>query len=331
MKKLLLTLLAATILICSCTAEKGKEFEEVEKIDLEVSDYVETDEPEIKEDAPTEIEKEETPTEVKKEETSTKVQKEKTPQAVKEPETKTEVKTEAPKEIPKTEAPVEKEPPKATETQKTDYTKISLSGKIICIDAAHGTFSQNKQEAIAPGMSLLKDGFKEGTKGAYITEDIVTLAVANILKEKLEVKGATVIMPRTTSETTLSNVDRAIFANDNNADICIKLHADGTAEGGTGMTMLVPGSKYISDKNLISKSKLLGKTVLNGAVAKTGATKRGVYTSNSMSGFNWSKIPVVLLEMGYLTNPQDEAKLSDSNYQALIADGIVEGILEFYK
>ncbi len=322
MKKLLLTLLAVTMLICSCWAEKGKEFEEVEKIDLEVSDYVETDEPEIKE---------ETPTEVEKEEISTEVEKEEIPQDVKEPDEKTEVKTETPKETPKVETPATKEPPKVQETPKTDYSKISLTGKTICIDAAHGTFTENKQEGIAPGMSLLKDGFKEGTKGANITEDEITLAVANVLKEKLEAKGATVIMTRTTNETTLSNADRAKFANENNADICIKLHADGTQEGGTGMTMLIPGNKYITDKNLISKSKLLGKTVLNGAVAKTGAAKRGVYTNNEMAGFNWSKIPVVLLEMGYLTNPQDEAKLSDTNYQALIADGIVEGILEFYK
>lgn len=310
MKKLLLALLTVTMLICSCATEKGKEFEEVEKIDLEVSDYVETDEPQVKEEPLTEPEI-----------------KEEAPQDVKEPEEKAEVKT----ETPKSEPPVQKEPPKVQETPKTDYTKISLTGKTICIDAAHGIFTENKQEAIAPGMSLLKDGFKEGTKGANITEDEITLAVANVLKEKLEAKGATVIMTRTTNETTLSNADRANFANDNNADICIKLHADGTKEGGTGMTMLIPGNKYITDKNLVSKSKLLGKTVLNGAIAKTGAAKRGVYTTNEMAGFNWSKIPVVLLEMGYLTNPQDEAKLSDANYQALIADGIVEGILEFYK
>ncbi|MBR3791587.1 MAG: N-acetylmuramoyl-L-alanine amidase, partial [Clostridia bacterium] len=276
--------------------------------------YVETDEPETKEETPTEPEI-----------------KEEAPQDVKEPETSTEVKTETPKKTPKSEPTVQKEPPKVQETPKTDYTKISLTGKTICIDAAHGIFTENKQEAIAPGMSLLKDGFKEGTKGANITEDEITLAVANVLKEKLEAKGATVIMTRTTNGTTLSNADRANFANDNNADICIKLHADGTQEGGTGMTMLIPGNKYITDKNLVSKSKLLGKTVLNGAIAKTGAAKRGVYTTNEMAGFNWSKIPVVLLEMGYLTNPQDEAKLSDANYQALIADGIVEGILEFYK
>lgn len=314
MKKLLLALLTVTMLICSCATEKDKEFEEVEKIDLEVSDYVETDEPQVKEEPLTEPEI-----------------KEEAPQDVKEPETSTEVKTETPKETPKSEPTVQKEPPKVSETPKTDYTKISLTGKTICIDAAHGTFTENKQEAIAPGMSLLKDGFKEGTKGANITEDEITLAVANVLKTKLEAKGATVIMTRTTNETTLSNADRANFANDNNADICIKLHADGTKEGGTGMTMLIPGNKYITDKNLISKSKLLGKTVLNGAIAKTGAAKRGVYANNEMAGFNWSKIPVVLLEMGYLTNPQDEAKLSDANYQALIADGIVEGILEFYK
>lgn len=323
MKNLLLVMLASVILLAGCVAKVDEKFVEFEKVDVEVSDYVETDEI-VKEDIVNDAEK----TEENKDnitEEAPKVQ-EKTEE--KPPVTKVEEKNE--------QKPVEKETVKETpkqpvKTEKVDYSKIDLSGKTICIDAAHGIFTENKQEGIAPGLSLLKDGFKEGTKGANITEDEITLAVANVLKQKLEAKGAIVLMTRTDQNASLSNVERAEFANNNGADICIKLHADGNKEGGSGMTMLVPGNKYISDKNLIANSKRLGQTVLNGAIAKTGAIKRGVYTTSEMSGFNWSKIPVIVLEMGFLTNPQDEAKLSDSNYQSLIADGIVEGILEYYR
>lgn len=317
MKKLLLVMLTASVLLTGCVAKLNGDFEEIERVDVEVSDYVDNNEESTQTNEVLE--------ETKQEETKQEEQKAPEKEVVTEekaPEIKPEVKEE--KKVDET----PKQPPKQ---EKVDYTQITLEGKTICIDAAHGTFTENKQEGIAPGLSLLKDGFKEGTKGANVTEDEITLLVANVLKEKLEAKGATVLMTRTDALATLSNVERAEFANNNGADICIKLHADGTDEGGSGMTMLVPGGTYISDKTLLSKSKLLGKTILNGAVAKTGARNNGVYTNSGMTGFNWSKIPVVLLEMGYLTNPQDEAKLSDANYQALIADGIVEGILEYYR
>ena len=324
MKNLLLVMLASAILLTGCVAKVDEKFVEFEKVDVEVSDYVETDEI-VKEDIVDDAEK----TEENKDnitEESPKVQEK--AEEEKPPVTKVEEKSEQ-KTVEK--EPVKETPKQPVKTEKVDYSKINLNGKIICIDAAHGIFTENKQEGIAPGLSLLKDGFKEGTKGANITEDEITLAVANVLKQKLEAKGATVLMTRTDQNASLSNVERAEFANNNGADICIKLHADGNKEGGSGMTMLVPGNKYISDKNLLVNSKRLGQTVLNGAIAKTGAIKRGVYTTSEMTGFNWSKIPVIVLEMGFLTNPQDEAKLSDANYQSLIADGIVEGILEYYR
>ena len=311
MKKLLLVMLTASVLLTGCVSKLNGDFEEIERVDVEVSDYVDNNEDATETNEVLEETKEEQKAPEKEVVKQEKV-----------PEIKPEVKEE--KKVDKT----PKQPPKQ---EKVDYTQITLEGKTICIDAAHGTFAENKQEGIAPGLSLLKDGFKEGTKGANVTEDEITLLVANVLKEKLQAKGATVLMTRTDANATLSNVERAEFANNNGADICIKLHADGTDQGGSGMTMLVPGGTYISDKTLLSKSKLLGKTILNGAVAKTGAKNNGVYTNSNMTGFNWSKIPVVLLEMGYLTNPGDEAKLSDANYQVLIADGIVEGILEYYR
>lgn len=335
MKKILAVMIASAMLFAGCTSKKEKEYEEIEKIDVAVSDYVEeepnepvVEEPEeqVNAEAP---KQEEQPavTEEKKEEPTQKEQSENKEQ----PQTNTAPKQEKKSEEKGTVKVEEKAPSSPQNSTPTNYSAASLSGKVICVDAAHGIFAQNFKENIAPGVNVWKDGFKEGTRGSMTTEDDVTLGVALLLKEKLEAKGATVLMTRTDASTDLSNATRAKFANNNSADICIKLHADATQEGGSGMTALVPGNKYIKNKTMLSKSKILGKAVLNGAVSKTGAARRGVYQTSEMAGFNWSKIPVMILELGYMTNVQDEIKLSDYNYRSQIADGIVEGIIEYYK
>lgn len=214
----------------------------------------------------------------------------------------------------------------ASQEEKTD-----LTGKIICIDPGHGSFTEYKTEKIAPNSSTKKAAYKAGTKGKNSIEDTVTLAVGMILKEKLESLGATVIMTRTNEASTMSNIERAQFANTNKADIAIKLHADGTQEGGSGMTMLVPGSGYIKDKQMLANSKRLGKAILRNAVKTTGARNRGTYTNSGMTGFNWSEVPVVLFEMGFMTNRNDEKKLNDAEYQNKIAEGIKSGVIEYFK
>lgn len=331
MKKILAVTIAAAMLFVGCTSKKEKNYEEIEKIDVAVSDYVEgeTDKP-SEEETEKKVNEEATQ---KEEQTGAAEEKKEDP-----------VKQEQPKEEKQPQAnaiPKQEEEGTTQIEEKTqnvvqnstpaDYSSASLSGKVICVDAAHGAFVNNVKENIAPGVNVWKDGFKEGTRGSMLTEDEITLGVAQLLKEKLEARGATVLMTRTDATTDLSNATRAEFANNNGADICIKLHADSTQEGGSGMTALVPGSKYINNKTMLSQSKLLGKAVLNGATAKTGAVRRGIYTTSEMAGFNWSKIPVMILELGYMTNVQDEMKLSDYSYRSQLADGIVEGIIEYYK
>lgn len=48
-----------------------------------------------------------------------------------------------------------------------------------------------------------------------------------------------------------------------------------------------------------------------------------------MSGINWCQVPVTIVEMGFLSNVDEEQKLIDSSYQDKIAKGIVLGINEF--
>lgn len=343
MKKLLILMMTALVL-CGCTngtqvAENPQDpdFTEIETVEVEVSDFVETEETNTPEETKqTEGEKNETIT-TQPQEKPTEEKPAPKPAEKSEP-TKKPTTTQAPAKTP-AKKPQPAKPQNQEKLAQTDSDKISdapfvtvdLSGKIICIDAGHGSFSQSNNEKIAPNSDTTKPGHTKGTVGAVTTEDAVALAVANKLKVKLEENGATVLMTRADENATMSNIQRAEYANSNNAQIVVKLHADGTKEGGSGMTMLVPGNRYIKDTAMLDNSKKLGKAILKYAVNETGAANRGTYTDNLMSGFNWSKVPVVLFEMGFMTNKDDEAKLNDAEYQNKIAEGILKGIMEYYR
>lgn len=207
-----------------------------------------------------------------------------------------------------------------------------LFGKIICIDPGHGKFSKNFKEKIAPNSNITKAAFVSGAMGTKFSEAEINLMISKKLEIKLMSYGAKVIVTRDNENATMSNIRRAQFANENNANMAIRLHADGSDNKSIrGMSMLIPGNKFIEDKDLLDKSKKLGELVLKHTVNETKAKNRGVVVRNDMTGFNWSEVPVILFEMGFMSNAEDESLLGSSEYQEKIVDGIINGILEYYR
>ncbi|MGM9933770.1 MAG: N-acetylmuramoyl-L-alanine amidase, partial [Clostridium sp.] len=49
---------------------------------------------------------------------------------------------------------------------------------------------------------------------------------------------------------------------------------------------------------------------------------------DDMTGFNWSKVPVILVEMGFMSNPEEDKLLSDEGYQNKLAQGLCNGIVK---
>ena len=206
-----------------------------------------------------------------------------------------------------------------------------LKEKIICVDAGHGITKNNKQEPVAPNSKEMKPAHVSGTKGSKLTEEQLNLIVALKLKDALEMQGAKVVMTRNTAECNLSNVDRAKLATDESADITIRIHADGGSDSGvSGMSILVPSSKHIKDEYMINNSRKAGNLILEETIKVTGAKNKGIIERSDMTGFNWSTIPVILIEMGFMSNPEEDRRLSSDDYQNKIVDGIKFGLLKYF-
>lgn len=209
---------------------------------------------------------------------------------------------------------------------------LEMDGFSLCIDAGHGISDDKRKEAIAPNSDKTKPAFVSGTRGLNQTEEELNLIVAKKLEKALKELGADIHMTRNEAATNMSNIDRAVFANDLNVDLVIRIHADGSSDpAAKGISMLVPKNDHIQNEELVRESLRAGEIVLAQVVEKTGGRSRGIIKHSEMTGFNWSKRPVILLEMGFMTNPEEDKLMESDEYQEKIVEGIVEGIREYRK
>lgn len=214
--------------------------------------------------------------------------------------------------------------------------KSTLEGLTICIDPGHGKLTKKvkKTEPVAPGSQIMKAATAGGTVGIItkITEESLNLSVSLKLKKALAEKGAKIVMVRENNVCNMTNVERTEFWNSSGADLTIRIHANGSIDKNVaGVLMMVPGNKYIKDKDLLEKSALAGKYIMEAVLKNTKAKSKGTVKSTDLTGFNWSQIPVVLLEMGFMTNPDEDRILNTDDYQNKIVSGIVEGVENYHK
>jgi N-acetylmuramoyl-L-alanine amidase len=199
---------------------------------------------------------------------------------------------------------------------------------LICIDPGHGTIPAigRQTEPIGPGSSQLKIKDGGGTAG----EAPVALAIALKTRALLKGDGYRVAMTRTGRTYAGGNIERARFCNVRHAALMIRIHADGSTDRSLhGVKTLVPALHRGWTDDIYASSARAARKVQSAVVRQTRAVDLGLVQRSDLTGFNWANVPAVLVECGFMTNP-DEARLLRSNaYQLKIARGLTAGAEAF--
>lgn len=225
-------------------------------------------------------------------------------------------------------------PPRYAVSGQTDSGVFN--GHIVGIDPGHQSSSVDMSalEPLGPGSGEMKAKSSTGTEGIYsgVPEYQLNLEVSLKLRDILEERGYQVVMTRTDNEAAVSNRKRAEYVAEMGAEIYVRIHANSeashTASGALSMAPS-PENPYVGD--LSAESERLSQCILDSYCEATGFNNRGVSYDDNMTGINWSTVPVTILEMGFMSYESDDLQMNDDAFQDKMAEGIADGIDDYFK
>jgi len=208
-------------------------------------------------------------------------------------------------------------------------------GPTIVIDPGHDLRANPATEPIGPGSKRrkIKDG--GGTRGVVTgtPEHVVNLRISLLLRDELSARGYCVVMTRTTSSgRSVGNVARARIANRAGAALFVRVHADGSTDRSRrGTSMLYPALHRGWTDDVLPESKTAARVIQGELRSALGSRDLGIVPRSDLTGFNWSDVPVVLAEVGFLSNPAEDRLLNSRAYQRRAARGLAQGIARTVK
>lgn len=186
------------------------------------------------------------------------------------------------------------------------FKPSELYEKVILIDAGHG-------------------GIDSGTLSIEpkYAEKEINLLVATKIEQKLEGDEKIKVYLSRENDEYLSPKDRVRLIHGLNPDICISIHCNSAENpGASGVEVLYSTN---NQENGIT-SKQLAKNCLQGILAETDQVNRGIVQGDNIYIIRKAEVPIVLIEIGFLSNHGEFSYLISSDYQNKIADGIINAI-----
>ena len=208
--------------------------------------------------------------------------------------------------------------------QKKDTKQV-----VITIDPGHQKHANTEQEPIAPGSEVRKYKATVGSMGIITRrpEYAITLDASKMLQKKLTKRGYKVILTRNRNDVDLSNRDRAKIANKHHSTLFIRVHADGAeSPDAHGFSIIAPSKNNPYTKKVFKESQKASKSIVQYVKQDFTLYQSGISYRSDLSGFNWSKVPVILVELGYITNPQEDRNLTNPKFLEKLTTSIAQGV-----
>lgn len=231
---------------------------------------------------------------------------------------------------PTVEPPMKSAAPAAAAAQTS--SPVRASGKLVMLDPGHQRRGNNEPEPVGPDTRETKAKVSSGTTGVSTKkpEYVLNLEVSLLLRDELRKRGFQVAMTRETHDVDLSNKQRAEMSNEAGAALTVRIHADGDGSASTrGFSVLYPSPSVAAVGPIAAESKEAATLLLAGLQEATGQKGRGLSAREDLSGFNWSRMPVILAEIGFMTNPEEDKRMSEADYQQQLVRGMADGIEQF--
>jgi len=210
---------------------------------------------------------------------------------------------------------------------------VGQQAAVVVIDPGHDLRANSDTEPIGPGSATrkIKDG--GGTSGVVsgLREAELTMRVSLRLRTLLEAAGVRVVLTRArTAGTSMGNIGRARIANRAGAALFLRVHADGSTDSSArGTHTLYPALRRGWTDDVYAESRRAARVVQRDVRAALGFPDRGLQERSDFTGFNWADVPVILVELGFMTNPTEDRLLATTAYQRRAALGLCRGTLRF--
>gem|GEM_PF-397007 len=223
------------------------------------------------------------------------------------------------------------DPPAATDGN----TAFSAEGKglVIVLDPGHSSQVPAGTEPVGPEATEMKDKDTVGTSGpaSGLNEYELTMQVSQKLRAELEDRGYTVKLTHFDTVRPISCIERAQVANENKADAFIRIHANSSdnKDANGAMTICISQDNPYHPE-LYAASARLSEVILDTYCLQTEARQEYVWETDDMTGNNWAEMPATMIELGYMSNTDEDLKMAQDSYQKKMVNAIADGLERWF-